>query len=404
MTLRRVVFLGALLVYGAPVGCGDDASEAADTSGIGPPGGIIDVFTDGISLAGAAGALPSDEGGRSGAYGGSTGAAGDAGHGGTLSGGVSGGNRGGANAGGDSNAGGALTSGGRTGGGGNAQAGSWGGVENGGKSGAGFITSGPPSILFSQSGVSAVSLISSNLMQNPLSADTYKEWIAEVKNEGSTPACFLKAAIAFQASNGSSVIEFISYARGAAYQGSGLPSIPCVAPGQTGVFYSNDIGAEIRLTDIRTASVTFTSPAGDYVPHPAAPAVVSAGIAAHPQLGAGYWVVSGTLRARTPIRNIKIDVFPQSSTGLLLDQLVAIEPDFLLEDETWDYETSAYEGPMFFGFRQFVNFIDGAVAPYAPNAESPSDPELRAVREAQRLDAESAERRTHARSLGVPRG
>lgn len=279
-----------------------------------------------------------------------------------MGGGASGGASGGVASGGSAGTGGNAGNGGSAGTGGTA-----------GSTGGGTTVNSNLPIVFEQSGVPALSLLSSNLQQKEhIAPDTFKQWFAEVVNSSDGLVCFAEVTITFQTSLGSTLLELHSFADADAYQSSlpGLP-VPCIPPRKTAGFYTNDISLGIVLADIRKAKVVFRNLSGTYTPHPARPIVESAIVSADSRLGAGYWSVSGMVRAEKTVRTLIMTVFPRSpSSGLLLDQTNAIHSDALLAGEGWAYETLGYKGERYTSYLQTIDFIDESSSAYWLGANS----------------------------------
>ncbi|MGC4087498.1 MAG: hypothetical protein QM756_06330 [Polyangiaceae bacterium] len=357
-----------VLCFLVTVGCSDDEKPKTEGSGgMSASGGVVS----------SSGGAVMTSGGKAGSSGGA-----DV----TGSGGSSEGGDGGANpsgSGGAASGGSSSTTGGTTLGSGGASTGS------GGSSGAAAVLTVPSGVTFVTSGVSTLRLVSSNLTQSTTGSSSFQEWFAEVANDGTSPACFAKAAVTFLSSTNATVIGFTSYADAPPYaSASSTLSVPCIPAGKTAGFYSNALGAAIDLTSIRSASVQFTTLSGTYSPHPSTPTMTAA-VTVNSTLGSGYWSVSGNLTAVKSISNIGVTAFPRSSAGLLVDQLTDVNLGSLLAGQVWAYEAEFYKGPQFSTFLESVDFIDGAAYRIGPSSE---------------IDQAAAQRDALRRELGARRG
>ena len=311
---------------------GDDDSDpqsGGTTGGSTPTGGTS---TGGSSGSGSPG-------------GGSSGVSGSAGSG------VTGGN--GGSAAGTAGEGG---SGGASGGAGTAGAGGAGGTP-------GTLVTNPPGITFVVSGTPGIRVVSSNLTQDTSTSLVYVEWFLLVENAGTALACQLSLDASFLNASGAAVETFIAYANSKPYDGSLTLSIPCIAPGERGAFWTNDIPtAAIDLGGIRTAEIAFsTGPSSGAVPHPLAPLVASSAVTEHSSLGAGYWSVSGSMTATGTIYNLAAEAYMMSSAGLIVGNETAFHLETFLQGTTWAFETiAAYEGPRPTDHLLFTDFIEGA--------------------------------------------
>jgi hypothetical protein len=289
--------------------------------------------------------------------------------GGTSTGGTSGG---GSSGGGASGAGGSAGSG-VSGGSGGSTAGTAGEGGSGGASGSagtggaggtpGALITNPPGITFDVSGTPGIRIVSSNLTQDTSTSLVYVEWFLLVENAGTALACQLSLDASFLNASGTAVETFIAYANSEPYDGSLTLSIPCIAPGERGAFWTNDIPtAAIDLAGIRTAEIAFSiGPSSGAVPHPLAPLVTSSAVTEHSSLGAGYWSVSGSMTATGTIYNLGADAYMISSAGLVVGNETAFHLDTFLQGTTWAFETvAAYEGPQPTDHLLFNDFIEGA--------------------------------------------
>lgn len=350
------------------LGCSDDDPSDAGAPH-GPPGGILEAD---------AGSIPLGEGGEG-------------------PGGSSGANGGAPNTAGASGAG--------AGGGSGGTGGSTGGAGTGGTagSGAGGFRSNPPGIVVQQStDVSGLVLLSSNLTQEPSGSGGFQQWFGEVLNQGARTVCFPQVTITFRLEGGALAIEFLSYADAPPYRGGSALTLPCLAPNGRGGFYSNELGDSIAIGSIRTATAQLTALEGTYIPHPAAPELVSATAGPHSEIGNTWWAVSGELRATSTIHNIGISVYPRSATtGLLLDRLTDTHLDNLFGGLSWFYETIGHDGERYTDFLRFVDFIEGPKTLLSGiQDQDAADPELARIHERWRaFRAETSQRAELARPL-----
>jgi hypothetical protein len=221
----------------------------------------------------------------------------------------------------------------------------------------------PPGITFVVSGTPGIRVVSSNLTQDTSTSLVYVEWFLLVENAGTALACQLSLDASFLNASGTAVETFIAYANSKPYDGSLTLSIPCIAPGERGAFWTNDIPtAAIDLSGIRTAEIAFsTGPSSGAVPHPLAPLVASSAVTEHSSLGAGYWSVSGSMTATGTIYNLAAEAYMISSAGLIVGNETAFHLETLLQGTIWPFETiAAYEGPRPTDHLLFTDFIEGA--------------------------------------------
>ncbi len=102
---------------------------------------------------------------------------------------------------------------------------------------------------------------------------------------------------------------------------------------------------------------------GDNVPHPLAPAILSANVVQ--TFGAEYFALSGSVKndSGQPIYNLAMTVFPIDGKGLIYDELLDHHLSTLWGNASWSYETSSAKG-QFSKYLQTIDFIAGAA--FAP--------------------------------------
>jgi hypothetical protein len=207
-----------------------------------------------------------------------------------------------------------------------------------------------------------LSIVTSNLTQDT-NGLVYVEWFAEVKNSGAKPVCLAHVKVTFESTTGGIVESLDGYAAADPYKaGSSTLSSGCIAPGKTGVVWTNDLpSTAISLQSIKTAKVTIdaSSAFDGAVPHPMAPTVSGAAITPHSTLSS-EWSVSGQATAIANIYNVKEDVYVIDAAGFAVDNLGAFHLDTFFQGDTWKFETiTGYQGAKPANFRMFASFIEG---------------------------------------------
>lgn len=382
----------------ASLRCGsEETAESNDNGGYGPPGGVLEIDPGEIPFAGnggsggKGGSAGGGSTGRGGASGSGAGAAGgSAGEGGVATAGAAGTGLGGGGSGGSSGAG--AGSAGTAG-----TAGSAGTAGAGGSAGSGGVLSQPSAVFTQTSPLEGLVLLSSNLVQEVYDFDGYQEWFAEVANYSTDEACFVEANVTFRSENSATVTEFHSFVDGAPYDGSITLSISCIPPGQTAAIYANEFGPIVAIDAIRNAHVEFFYNAGSYIPHPAAPLLSAEAV---PGVIPERWGIAGVLLGVQTVHNIGVLFYPKDpNSGLIIDQLSAINLGVLAAGQTWNFETSALTPTPFVSFLVSTDFIEGAARELAP--ASPAD--SRAMEFAARRSLHTAATRDR-RKLAARRG
>jgi hypothetical protein len=206
-------------------------------------------------------------------------------------------------------------------------------------------------------------LLSSNLVPALTSASNYVEWFGEVKNNGTTPACFVEVRANFITADGFGVLALSGYADGSAYKIPSLTStIPCIPPGQTSAIWSNDalpLPPELATIDIIEVKLSLTTEK-DAAPAPSAPVFGNVAIAQDPKKGAGFWTLAGTLTARETIHNVSVKGYPKDGNGLVLEHAYAGHSDTLGAGASWTWQTDAYAGERPSAFLVQVDYQEGA--------------------------------------------
>ena len=205
-------------------------------------------------------------------------------------------------------------------------------------------------------------LLSSNLVPDLKSSVNYIEWLGEVRNNGSTPACFVEIRANFITAEGFGVQAMSSYAQGEPYQKASLGSIiSCIPPGKTGAVWTNDLPPlrpDLSTIDIIEIELSL-SPQDDIVPAPSAPSFANVDIVEDANKGAGFWSIAGAITAKETIYNIGVAAYPKDASGLLLMHATATHLDTLTAGESWDWQTLAYAGERPSSFLAHATYLLG---------------------------------------------
>ncbi len=200
-------------------------------------------------------------------------------------------------------------------------------------------------------------LLSSNLVQKPSGAEFFQQWYGEVKNAGAQTLCQVFVDVSFKDAAGAELATFSTYVSADPYAASLTLSVPCIAPGKVGSFYSNGfVPTAALIAGTKTIAVAFKPHVyDDAIPAPHAPTVTSQPVPVFTTM----YGIGGTINGgAAPIYNIAVDLFPRDASGLVLGRLSAVDLDTLLPGATYPFTTSGIETP-FAAYRSYAEFIDG---------------------------------------------
>lgn len=206
-------------------------------------------------------------------------------------------------------------------------------------------------------------LLSSNLVPNPKSRLNYIEWLGEVRNNGSAPACFVEVRANFITAEGFGVQAMSAYAQGEPYEKASLNSIlSCIPPGKTGALWTNDLPPlrpDLSTIDIIEIELSLNQQT-DIVPARSAPSLADAAIVQDAKKGVGFWTIAGALTAKETIYNIGVAGYPKDASGLLLMHATDTHLDTLNAGATWEWQASPYAGEQPSSFLVHATYLLGA--------------------------------------------
>jgi hypothetical protein len=189
----------------------------------------------------------------------------------------------------------------------------------------------------------SLQLRSLNMVRGP-AAQGPQEWLGEVENVGTTPACevFVGVVIEDAGGQGAAVVDGASVESPPYHSAESVDrSLPCLGPGDFGDFDAVGVSpwtADIR--DVATISLRFGTRYGGsvyvLVPDPYAPLVVSSAVAA-----GGGDAVAGTLTERQNATYVDVAVYARDPSGLVLGRLSARDPELLRRGQTASFTTGA---------------------------------------------------------------
>jgi hypothetical protein len=236
-------------------------------------------------------------------------------------------------------------------------------------------------------------LVSSNLLeQNSGPGFYYQAWFGEVKNAGTQLTCLVKINLTISPGPGQP-LSLVAYADSSpAYQFSGESlSISCLAPGQTGALWANNISS-VTADVLATQSIVYQFaglPGTIDTPNVAMPMVT----ATLTNAGALGFDVEGTMTAVADISNIELPAYVRDATGLIQDRITAVDLGALAAGASWSYVTN-YTSAAAVSHLDGISFI-AAVTPMVSGHPSPA-PEFAVHREAQRALSEQRAARARA--------
>jgi hypothetical protein len=243
-------------------------------------------------------------------------------------------------------------------------------------------------------GAEPLTLVSSNLVFEPSGNEYFWEWYAAVRNDGPIALCHVQAEGTFEI-GGIVAHETYGYADADAYLSA--IEIPCIPPDGEGVVYDNGfVPTPPVLANIDKLTVVLEgTDYGDQVPHPLAPTVSSALVVETYGPGTGYFSLQGSVTANGTIYNVGMMVYPLSSTGLVIGQLMDFHLETFTTGAPWAYETTSVQEP-FTEAHQYIDFLEGAEPAFSVFGTPPDSEadEQRTLEQARRAAiAERKERR-----------
>jgi hypothetical protein len=228
-----------------------------------------------------------------------------------------------------------------------------------------------------------ITLRSSSLIQDNDTPLGYTEWRAALYNGTGETQCFIEVTADFQDATGTSIIEFHSYAYGAAYDsGSGLGlTITCAAAGETVPIWSNDNPMKVLPIASAKKLVLSVTPMArpEAVLHASTPAL---GPIMKEYTNLDWWIMSGQATSKADIYNVKL-AFWGKVGEFFVDDSAAFHSEDFLKGQTWDFETIAgIDAVNLDEVVSYFSFIDG---------RSTAQPRLRlSERDAELLTARSS--------------
>ncbi|WP_394833073.1 hypothetical protein LVJ94_41895 [Pendulispora rubella] len=200
-------------------------------------------------------------------------------------------------------------------------------------------------------------LVSSNFKQEASESRYYREWLGIVYNAGRDTVCQTQAEVSLRDTQSAELVKFSSFVRAPAFKSpsGAIFSLPCVAPGERGVIYSNGFGpSEIAPTSVAVIDIQFEpSVYPGVIPHPDAPAV--SGALRPWGLGGRYTQFAGSVTGGAhAISSLSVTTYPLDDKGLAVAQLDESFSGGLAAGETRDFDTVAVQG----NFTKYIQFVD----------------------------------------------
>jgi len=204
-------------------------------------------------------------------------------------------------------------------------------------------------------------LVSLNLVPDSASTLNYIEWFGEVKNNGSTLLCFPTATFTFTSSAGTVLWTDTTYADAAPYLSSSLTAaVPCLAAGDTGAFWTNDLPASaITVSSVATLTVSLNGSvySDTLFPH----TLTATPIADTIYRDGNHFAMTGSFTPQQTVYNVRIAGYTKSSSGLLTGHLTATNLGTITAGTAWPFTTgTAVAGPQPVKILAYADFLLGA--------------------------------------------
>ena len=207
-------------------------------------------------------------------------------------------------------------------------------------------------------------LVSLNLVPDPTSSINYVEWFGEVKNTGSSQVCFPTATFTFSGSNNVVLWTGTTYADTPPYlDSSSTLSMPCLAAGETGAFWDNDLPTSAVLVSA-VASLTVTLTGSTYTGVTSFPEQMTvAPVSDTIYKDGNHFAMSGSFTPQQTVYNIGIAGYTKAASGLLSGHLTATNLGTVTAGTTWSFTSlTSIQGPQPTKVLAFPDFILGAAA------------------------------------------
>ncbi len=198
-------------------------------------------------------------------------------------------------------------------------------------------------------------LVSSNLLTSPSASEWFEQWYAVIGNDGPNTLCYVQAEVDFL-SGGVIVAEHYGFADADPFMEPDdqfESTIPCIAPGEVGVVYSNGFASSNygAMTVDAIEVIMVGSDYGAVVPHPMTPT--------YTPMATDDWRVGGTATSVADIYNMAIDVYAYGADGLVFDRQSDYHLDAFYQGATWDFETLSFDEAVT-EFEDYIDFLPGS--------------------------------------------
>lgn len=206
-----------------------------------------------------------------------------------------------------------------------------------------------------------LTLVSMNVVPDPEGTLNYVEWFGEVKNNGTATICFPQAHFSFKNAAGVVLWTDTTYADTLPYLSTSTLSTSCLAPGESGAFWTNDLPSSLFVVSaIGSLTVDFDGLAvtgATKFSQTLTSNVVSDDI----YMDGNHWGMSGSLSPSQTIRNVGISGYTKSSGGLLTGRLTDTNLGTITASTAWAFGTGlGIEGPKPASVLTYDDFIIGS--------------------------------------------
>ena len=210
-------------------------------------------------------------------------------------------------------------------------------------------------------------LVSSNLWQE----DDFRRWFSEVRNESAETICYPQADLRFKTADGRIMANIDLFWDAPPYEGLNDFAMPCLAPGEHGYGWSNELSDYVADVDeVTRIEVDFDGNVWDGVrPHPLAPTLS----ALVPVIDGDDVAIAGTMcNGSSDLHHVWVNAYGVTDDGLVdygYDDF--IDGTFAAGD-SWTFEIPSYgDGNPVDVAVGFVDFWVGPEEDGAPGAEAP---------------------------------
>jgi len=209
-----------------------------------------------------------------------------------------------------------------------------------------------------------LTLVSLDVEASSTATLNYVEWFGEVMNTGTATLCYPTADFTFADGAGTALWTDSTYGYALPYiVPSAVFGAACLAPGETGLFWSNDLPLTAFVVG-NVATVTITLGATASPEATRFSQSLTADFTEDTLYADGsHWLMTGSLTPTQEISNVRIRGFAKNASGLFYDTLEQMNLGTITANTTWTFTTDlSLEGSRPAGVFAVDDFTVGAAS------------------------------------------